>query len=95
MGGVILQDSIIQNRVGDFLQFIALISIALGFTNLLPIPALDGGRIVFAVIELIRGKPIAPEREGYVHMIGFVLLLSLGVLLIINDVINPVSDLLR
>jgi regulator of sigma E protease len=95
MGGVILQDSIIQNRIGDFLQFIALISIALGFTNLLPIPALDGGRIVFAFIELIRGKPISPEREGYVHMVGFVLLLSLGVLLIINDVINPVSDLLR
>jgi len=95
MGGVILQDSIIQNRIGDFLQFIALISIALGFTNLLPIPALDGGRIVFAVIELIRGKPISPEREGYVHMIGFILLLSLGVLLIINDVLNPVSELLR
>ncbi len=95
IGGVILQDSIIQNRIGDFLQFIALISIALGFTNLLPIPALDGGRIVFALIELVRGKPISPEREGYVHMVGFVLLLSLGVLLIINDVINPVSELLR
>ncbi len=95
MGGVVLQDAILQNRIGDFLQFIALISIALGFTNLLPIPALDGGRIVFALIELVRGKPIAPEREGYVHMIGFILLLSLGVLLIINDVINPASELLR
>ncbi|PJF32028.1 MAG: RIP metalloprotease RseP [Phototrophicales bacterium] len=95
MGGVVLQDAILQNRIGDFLQFIALISIALGFTNLLPIPALDGGRIVFALIELVRGKPISPEREGYVHMVGFILLLSLGVLLIINDVINPASELIR
>lgn len=95
LGGEILQDSIQENNFVVFLRFIALISVALGITNLLPIPALDGGRIVFALIELIRGKPVAPEREGYVHMVGLIFLLSLGVLLIINDVINPVTDLLR
>lgn len=94
LGGVILQDSIEENTVSIFLRYVALISIALGVTNLLPIPALDGGRIVFAVIELIRGKPVAPEREGYIHMIGLVFLLSLGVLVMINDLANPVSDLL-
>ncbi|MFW5696219.1 MAG: RIP metalloprotease RseP [Phototrophicaceae bacterium] len=95
LGGVVLQESIRENNVSVFLRYIALISIALGFTNLLPIPALDGGRIVFAVIELVRGKPISPEREGYVHMIGLLFLLSLGVLLIINDLVNPVSELLQ
>jgi regulator of sigma E protease len=93
-GGEILQDSISENNITTLLRYIALISIALGFTNLLPIPALDGGRIVFALIELIRGKPIPPEREGYVHMIGLIFLLSLGILLIINDLANPVTDLL-
>lgn len=94
LGGAILQDSIEENTISIFLRYIALISIALGFTNLLPIPALDGGRIVFALIELVRGKPIAPEREGYIHMIGLIFLLSLGVLLMINDVANPVTDLI-
>lgn len=94
LGGGILQDSVEENNYIIFLRFVALISIALGITNLLPIPALDGGRIVFALIELVRGKPISPEREGYVHMLGLVFLLSLGVLLMINDVINPVTDLL-
>ncbi|TVR20087.1 MAG: RIP metalloprotease RseP [Anaerolineaceae bacterium] len=94
LGGEILQDSLEENNFVVFLRFVALISIALGITNLLPIPALDGGRIVFAFIELVRGKPVSPEREGYVHMLGLVFLLSLGVLLIINDVMNPVTDLL-
>ncbi|RMG76166.1 MAG: RIP metalloprotease RseP [Chloroflexi bacterium] len=93
-GGELLQDSVEDQQISTFLRYIGLISIALGFTNLLPIPALDGGRILFAVIELIRGKPISPEREGFVHMIGLILLLSLSVLLIINDLSNPVTDLL-
>lgn len=71
--------------------FIALISIALGFTNLLPIPGLDGGRILFVLIEIVRGKPMSPEREGIVHLIGIGLLLSLMVLLIINDIVDPIQ----
>lgn len=95
LGGEILQASIVDDNVTSLLRYIALISVALGITNLLPIPALDGGRILFAVIELVRGKPIPPEREGFVHMFGLIFLLSLGILLIINDIMNPVTDLMR
>jgi regulator of sigma E protease len=92
---VFLQESIQQDRPTIILEYIALISLALGITNLLPIPALDGGRILFVVIELIRGKPISPEREGMVHMIGLLILLSLMAVVIVNDIANPITDLLR
>lgn len=83
---------IIQNRpYQDLLFFAALISIALGITNLLPIPALDGGRILFVIVEIIRGKPIPPEREAVVHLIGFALLMVLSVVLIVNDIVNPLQ----
>jgi regulator of sigma E protease len=95
LGGEILQASIVDDNLASLLRYVALISVALGITNLLPIPALDGGRILFAVIELVRGKPISPEREGFVHMFGLIFLLSLGILLIINDILNPVTDLMR
>lgn len=94
-GAVFLQESIEQNQPGIILEFIALISLALGLTNLLPIPALDGGRILFVLIELVRGRPIAPEREGMVHLVGLALLLSLMVVVLLNDIANPLTDLLR
>lgn len=95
LGGAILQDSIQEEQSGILFEYIALISIALGFTNLLPIPALDGGRILFVIVEMIRGKPIPPEREGYVHMIGLIFLLTAAVFFIINDLVNPLTDILR
>jgi regulator of sigma E protease len=72
------------------ISFLAIISIALGFTNLLPIPALDGGRILFLLPELIFKKKVKPELEGRIHMIGYVILMILMVVLVINDIINPV-----
>lgn len=90
IGAEVIRQSIEQARIAPILEFIAVISVALGFFNLLPIPALDGGRILFVLVEILRGKPIAPEREGLVHLIGLALLLSLSVLIIVNDVINPV-----
>ena len=72
------------------LYFFAVISIALGFTNLLPIPALDGGRILFLLPELLFKKKIPPALEGKVHMIFYALLLTLMVVMVINDIINPV-----
>ena len=54
--------------------------------NLLPIPALDGGRLVFLIIELIRGKRIDPEKEGMVHFAGLLLLMLLMVVVMFNDV---------
>lgn len=70
--------------------FAGIINVGLGFTNLLPLPALDGGRILFVLIEAIRGRRVSAEREGLVHMVGMLLLLSLMALLMINDVINPI-----
>ncbi len=72
------------------ISFLAIISIALGFTNLLPIPALDGGRILFLLPELLFKKKVKPELEGRIHMIGYVFLMVLMVVLVINDIINPV-----
>lgn len=93
-GGVFLQESIEQDQPVVILNYIAIISIALGITNLLPLPALDGGRILFVVLEIIRGRPIAPEREGLVHIIGMAFLLSLMAITFINDIFNPVTNLL-
>ena len=56
--------------------------------NLLPIPALDGGRLVFLIVEAIRGKPVPPEKEGMVHLIGFGLILILFVALTWHDIVN-------
>ena len=63
-----------------------LISANLGLMNLLPLPALDGGRLVFLIIEAVRGKPVPPEKEGIVHFVGLVLLLCLVIFLTISDV---------
>ena len=68
------------------LNLIALISINLGVANLLPIPALDGGRLVFTVIEMIRRKPIDAELEGKIHFIGFALLLCLMLFVTFFDI---------
>jgi regulator of sigma E protease len=95
IGAAVIRNSIEQGRLAPILDFIAVISVALGFFNLLPIPALDGGRIVFVLLEMVRGRPIAPEREGLVHLVGLALLLSLSVLIILNDVVNPITDMLR
>ena len=72
------------------LWFAAVISVALGFTNLLPIPALDGGRIMFVLVEAVRGRRIEPEREGMVHLVGMLFLLGLMLLIIVQDIVNPI-----
>jgi regulator of sigma E protease len=95
IGASVIDQSIQQRQLGPILNFIAVISVALGFFNLLPIPALDGGRILFVLIEIVRGRPISPEREGMVHLIGLALLLSLSVIIILNDLLNPITNVLR
>jgi len=74
-----------------YLRFTALISIALAISNLLPLPALDGGRILFVLVEAIRGRRVAPERETLIHFVGMALLIMLMLALIVNDVLNPLS----
>ena len=68
-----------------------LISANLGVMNLLPIPALDGGRLVFLIIEAVRGKPVDPDKEGRVHFVGFVLLMLLMVVVLFNDILRIIG----
>lgn len=71
-----------------FLNYLVVISINLGIMNLLPIPGLDGSRLVFLVIEAIRRKPIAPQKEAIVHLIGMVFLFGLMIFFTFKDVMN-------
>ncbi len=73
------------------INFSILLSANLGVMNLLPIPALDGGRLLFQIIEVIRRKPIDPEKEGIVTMIGFVALMLLMVFVMYNDITNIIA----
>ena len=72
----------------NLLNWCILLSANLGVMNLLPIPALDGGRLLFLFLEVVRGKPIAKEKEGMVHMIGIILLMLLMVFVFFNDIRN-------
>jgi len=68
-----------------------LLSLNLAFLNLLPLPALDGGRLMFVLIELIRGRRIAPEKEGLVHLVGFIVLIGFMFIIMFNDVRRIIS----
>ena len=72
----------------NMLNIALLLSVNLGVMNLLPLPALDGGRLVFLLIEAVRGKPIPPEKEGMVHFAGFVALMVLMVFVMYNDIVR-------
>jgi regulator of sigma E protease len=86
-----------KNEIYPLLFLTAVLSTALAVTNLLPLPALDGGRIIFIILEAIRGKRISPEKEGAIHFIGLAILLSLMVVISYYDFTNPidVSNLFR
>lgn len=70
------------------LQFIAILSLNLAIINILPIPALDGGRILFIIIEKLKGKPVKAEVEGILHTIGFALLMLLIIIVTYKDIVN-------
>lgn len=72
----------------SMLYLSAILSANLGVINLLPIPALDGGRILVYIIEIIRRKKIPPEKEGMIHLFGFMLLTGFGIYIAIHDVIK-------
>lgn len=76
------------NGFADFAYILAVVSISLGFTNLLPFPPLDGGKIVILLIEAIRRKPINEKVEIYIQMAGFVILIGLSILVTYNDVLR-------
>ncbi|MBD2017003.1 RIP metalloprotease RseP [Microcoleus sp. FACHB-53] len=79
---------IARSNAANLFQFAALISINLAIINILPLPALDGGQLVFLLIEGIRGKPLPTEIQQNVMQTGLVLLLGLGIFLIIRDTAN-------
>lgn len=79
-------DQIVQTGMMNYLLWTAMLSINLGIINLVPLPALDGGRLLFVGIEAIRGRPISPEREGMAHLIGFGLLMLLMIVVTWNDI---------
>ena len=72
----------------NMLNIALLLSVNLGILNLLPLPALDGGRLVFLLIEVVRGKPVPPEKEGMVHFIGLIFFMALMVFVFFNDLRN-------
>lgn len=72
----------------NILYLIAFLSINVGFINLLPLPAFDGGHILFIIIEKIKGSPVDPELENKIHMIGMFLLLLLMFIITVNDIIK-------
>lgn len=86
VGLVSIIGEVSRQGIMNLLLLAAYISINLGIVNLLPFPALDGGRIIFVVIEMIMGKPIDREKEGYVHFIGFAILMALMVFLVFKDI---------
>lgn len=79
-----------QSRAGvaSVLYLVAFLSINVGFINLLPLPAFDGGHILFIIIEKIKGSPVSPELENKIHTIGLMLLMILMLVVTINDIIR-------
>lgn len=72
------------------MQIMGTLSVALAVTNLLPLPGLDGGRILFVIVEAIRGRRVDPAKEGLVHLIGLALLVALMFFITWQDLVNPV-----
>jgi regulator of sigma E protease len=72
------------------MQIMGTLSVALAITNLLPLPGLDGGRILFVIVEGIRGRRVDPAKEGLVHLIGLALLVALMLFITWQDLVNPV-----
>ena len=88
VGVVSTMSAVAQAGWLDFLFFAAFLAVNIGVMNLLPLPALDGGRIFFTLIEMIFRKPIPPEKEGWVHAAGFVLLILLMVYVTFQDIVR-------
>ena len=92
-GPVGIFSAVDQTKTGgaaNLFYLLALLSLNVGFVNLIPFPAFDGGRIVFLIIEKIKGKPVKAETENLIHTIGFFILLALIIFVTINDIIRLV-----
>lgn len=81
-----MTDQVVKTGFTNFLMLTAMLSVNLGIINLVPLPALDGGRLLFVGIEAVRGKPVSAQKEGFVHFIGFALLILLMLVVTWNDI---------
>lgn len=87
MGPIGISQVVAQTSgVIDFFYIMAIISVSLGFTNLLPFPPLDGGKILIYIIEAIRRKPMKQDFELKLQMLGFLVLITLSIYVAVNDV---------
>ena len=77
--------------IKEYIYLISIISTSLGITNLLPLPALDGGKIVLLIIEAIRKKPLKQETEIQIQLIGFSILIVLALVVTYNDVLRIIK----
>jgi len=88
LGGAMLSPQLVEaTGAGMFLRFVAIVSIGLAITNLLPFPGLDGGRIAFTLVERVTRRPL--PNEQLVHGIGILMLIALSLLLVLLDLISP------
>ena len=89
MGPVGISEAVAQtNGFREFFEMMALISLSLGVTNLLPIPALDGGKLVLLLVEAIRKKPLKPETEMNIQILGIAIILTIFLLVTYNDILR-------
>ncbi|OLS42104.1 RIP metalloprotease RseP [Bacillus sp. MRMR6] len=86
VGIYVSTDTVVQSGIYYVMKWAAILSINLGIMNLLPLPALDGGRLMFFAVEAVRGKPVDRHKEGLVHFIGFALLMLLMLVVTWNDI---------
>ena len=89
VGIVGISEVVVQrSKLVDYIYLLAVISVSLGVTNLLPIPALDGGKILVLLIEIIRRKPMKVETEAKIQLIGFSILIALSLFVTYNDILR-------
>ena len=89
VGIVGISEVVVQTSgLANYIYLLAVISVSLGVTNLLPIPALDGGKIVILIIELFRGKPMKLETEAKIQLIGLSILIALSLFVTYNDIVR-------
>ena len=84
--GTVLAEAVSKYTFADLMYVISLITINVGVFNLVPIPSLDGGKLIFLLIEAIRRKPVKPQIEGMIHFVGFALLMLVMVIALFNDI---------
>ena len=93
LSGPVGISSIVANTSNliNYIYILAVISISLGVTNLLPVPALDGGKILLLIIEAIRRKPLKQETEIQIQLLGFSIIIALSLYVTYNDVLRIIN----